>query len=57
MTSYLGREVTKELNQSAVSLITDGRALNIKEDFVPIADIELFQRTMMTVRFKKYFQS
>jgi hypothetical protein len=35
----LGIAVIRELKQAAVSLIADGRALNIKEDFVPKADI------------------
>jgi len=32
---FLGGSVTRELNQAAVSLIPDSRALNLTEMFVP----------------------
>ena len=39
LAAFLGKAVTRELYQAAVSLIADGRVLNLTENFVPFADI------------------
>jgi hypothetical protein len=37
----LGRAVFKELNQAALSLKADGRALNLTEMFVPLSALAI----------------